>query len=362
MSEPPAKRLRLAVKAAIKAYARTGRMLDAALAYAAHGYPIFPLSKNKKPVPRRDRDADGNQIPGTGGVYKATCDPIQIHTWWDKHEYLIGFPMGDRTGVWCLDVDTSEDHADGVMQWNAIASEHEPIVTREHRSATGGPHLIFNFHADRLNGCSNGSLPDGISVKGQGGYIVVPPSRRKGRSYSVFGDIDPVDQPQWLTELILQGRSRRSDGGVFTGQVTADFDELADALSFIPNDEADWNEWTAMGLRIYAATNGEGFRLFDAWSERSSKYNLQRTLERWEEIQGCPPTRTGAEKIFSLAPRMDGCARQRRRTRPIYLPTSRPLAARRSKSSKSFCLTPKESIHSWPCTSRTKAWKHHHSC
>src|ERR1700677_4247905 len=49
--------LRVAVQAAIHAYAKSGRMLDAALAYAAHGYPVFPLSKRTKaPIPKADKD------------------------------------------------------------------------------------------------------------------------------------------------------------------------------------------------------------------------------------------------------------------------------------------------------------------
>ena len=160
--------LRLAVRAAIAAYEKSGKMLDAALVLAAHGFPVFPLTKNKTPVPKRDKDAKGKPIPGTGSFKKATCDPIEIRAWWTGHEYLIGLPMGAASGVWCLDIDTSEDHADGVAKWKTIVAEHDPIVTREHRSATGGPHLIFNWQNEKLNGCSSGDLPDGIDVKGDG--------------------------------------------------------------------------------------------------------------------------------------------------------------------------------------------------
>jgi hypothetical protein len=58
-------------------------------------------------------------------------------------------------------------------------------VTREHRSATGGLHLIFIWDPERPIACGSGALPDGVEVKGQGGYIAVPPSRRKGRAYTV---------------------------------------------------------------------------------------------------------------------------------------------------------------------------------
>jgi hypothetical protein len=310
---PPRGQLRIAVAAAIEAYARTSHMLDAALAYAAHGFPVFPVGFNKKPVPARDKDAEGNPIPGTGGFKKATCDPIQIHAWWDRHEYLVAMPMGARVGVWCLDVDSSEDHADGIAKWNEIAAQHAPITTREHRSATGGPHLIFEFHADLLNGCSNGNLPDGIDVKRHGSYIVVPPSERKKRSYTVFHDIDPTDQPEWLTELILKGQSRRSlDGGFFTGRVTAGSGELADATSFIPN-VVGWVEWKNMALRLYAALGDDGFVLFDAWSQKAEikEYDPDKTIECWEQVQSCPPTRTGAEVIFRIA-RENGWVRKRK--------------------------------------------------
>jgi hypothetical protein len=298
----PAKRLRLAVQAATETYASTGSMLDAALAYASWGVPVFPVdAKRKRPIPKRDPDPSGrfkDGIPGSGCVYKATADAGQIRAWWTNRSHLIGLPMGEKTGVWALDVDTAEDHADGVAEWSAITAQHAPIITREHRTATDGLHLIFKWDAEQPMGCSSGALPVGIEVKGQGGYIVVPPSRRKHRAYTVHNDIDPGDAPQWLTDLIRPAPA--SDGSPWN-TTTVDLDELADAMQFVPNDNLSWDEWTAIALAIFAATEGLGFDLFDDFSQRSSKYDAATTLERWEEIQGSPPNRTGAEKIFKIA-------------------------------------------------------------
>jgi Bifunctional DNA primase/polymerase, N-terminal/Primase C terminal 2 (PriCT-2) len=309
-----------ATRAAIKTYEQSGRMLDAALTYAAHGFPVFPLTIRKTPVPKRDPDPTGkfeDGIPGTGSFYKATTDPIQIKKWWTGHEYLIGLPMGRVSGVWCLDVDTSEDHADGVAGWNDTITQHEPIVTREHRSATGGPHLIFNWSAEQPLHCSSGALPDGISVKGEGGYIVVPPSRRKKRSYTVHTDIDPTDAPAWLVDKILQGRSPQTSYSS-SDPVAADFDELFEALSFIPNDDVGRDKWAAMGLRIFAATGGDprGLEAFATWSEKSEKCHGG-YVERWQGMQGSPPDRTGAEKIFKMA-REHGWVQGLRQAPPTY--------------------------------------------
>jgi hypothetical protein len=264
------KRLRKAVAAAIEAFEKSGEMVDAALAYGAHGFPILPLDPvSKVPIPRRDKGKDGKPISGTGGVYKATTDEEQTRRWWRRDpNALIGMPMGERTGVWALDVDTSEDHADGVAEWKKIVAKHAAIITREHRSATDGPHLIFAWDGNHPIFCSTGSLPSGIEVKGQGGYIAVPPSQRKGRAYTVHRDIDPVAPPQFLLDLISADRPH--DVNPDKQLVANDIDELAYAVSQTPNDLTGWKQWKDYCLAIFNGSAGsdEGFDMFEEFSQR----------------------------------------------------------------------------------------------
>jgi Bifunctional DNA primase/polymerase, N-terminal/Primase C terminal 2 (PriCT-2) len=334
IAAPPAKRLRLAMQAATATYASTGRMLDAALAYASWGLPVFPVDvKSKVPIPRRDPDPTGefkDGIPGTGGVYKATTDANTIRAWWTNRSHLIALPMGEKTGVWALDVDTPEDHEDGATAWNDITSQHPPIKTREHRSATDGPHLLFTWDASKPVGCSSGDLPVGIEVKGQGGYIVAPPSRRKGRAYIVYNDIDSTAAPRWLFDLILKGRSAPLDIGATPSMVPVKIDELADAMLFVPNDDLSWDEWTNHGLALIAASGGSerGFELFDAFSQQSNKYDAATTCERWEEMKGSPPNRTGGGKLFAIA-RANGWLRKAAPTYSVDGQHATPDEARR---------------------------------
>ena len=168
----------------------------------------MPASVNTKvPIAAADKDANGTKFPGPAASTRRRPTKHRSALRWTGHEYRSHCRWAE-TGVWCVDVDTSEDHADGVAEWDKIIAEHDPIVTREHRSATGGPHLI-STGTRILIGCSSGNLPRGIEVKGQGGYIIVPPSQRKGRSYTVFADIDPIDPPQFLLDLIEQNWSHR---------------------------------------------------------------------------------------------------------------------------------------------------------
>ncbi len=315
---PPASNvLRLAVRHAIYAYRKSGRMLDAALAYARFGVPVFPVTPDrKKPIPKRDYDPDGKYpdgIPGTGGIYKATTDPIRIRKWWRDHpKALIGLPTGRLSSVWVLDIDTAEEHVDGTIGWAELAAQHEPIITRGHRSATGGPHLIFAWDPERPLGCGKGMLPEGIQVKGQGGYIVVPPPMRRGRNYTVHADINPIAAPTWLIELISQGRPPpKQQSNTRSGQRLVQFDgkpeidqqELAEIVSFVPNDDLGWDEWSSHAMAMFVASGGRewGFEIFDAWSQTSGKYEEGYTRERWRGIAGSPPNRTGVNKLRKIA-------------------------------------------------------------
>jgi hypothetical protein len=221
----------LAVSAAIAAHARTGRIVDAALAYAAHGIPVFPVSINsKRPIPKKDVDADGKPIDGTGGFKKATTDPKQIREWWWKNQrHLIGVPMGDINKIWTLDIDTTIDHDDdGVAALQGLIAEYGEIHTREHLTATDGLHLIFTWSADNPIGCSKGLLPKGLDVKAHGSYIVGPPSYRKGKAYTVKTDIDPSDAPEWLYDLIGRRRPINSndDAVSITDPVSSIWDQV----------------------------------------------------------------------------------------------------------------------------------------
>lgn len=78
-------------------------------------------------------------------------------------------------------------------------------------------------------------------------------------------------------------------------------EEVAQAMAFISNDNLSWDEWTHIGLAIFAATAGAGFEIFDEWSKRSGKYDSETTHKRWEEIRRSPPDRIGDGFIFRLA-------------------------------------------------------------
>jgi len=73
----------------ITCFPLTATMLDAALNYAAHGWPIFPVQpQNKK------------HYPNSNGFKDATTDPKSIRAWWQRNpDSMIGVATGSRSGL-----------------------------------------------------------------------------------------------------------------------------------------------------------------------------------------------------------------------------------------------------------------------
>lgn len=159
-------------------------MLDAALSYARIGLAVFPLVEKSK------RPAVAN------GFYKATTDEEQIRKWWQKNPYYnIGIACGAVSNMSVIDVDISEEkdkHGDiTVKEWE---KEHGPFPkTAMGATGNGGFHILYRF--DSHPHCSSDRPKDkkGIDVRGDGGYIVAPPSIHPDTGTEYAWKISPLE-------------------------------------------------------------------------------------------------------------------------------------------------------------------------
>jgi hypothetical protein len=187
--------------------------LRAALAYAKHGIEVFPCNPAPDKSPRTRR-----------GYLDASTDAARVHAYWTRHpDASIGMPTGERTGGWVLDV----DGADGLDALAELEREHgKPgsLATLTVRTPRGGLHLHFTHPGFPVK-CSVGELAPGLDVRGDGGYVLVPPSD----GYEWADRTPRADAPEWLLELIREpaslGAAPRSESGQrrsFAGPVDAD--------------------------------------------------------------------------------------------------------------------------------------------
>jgi Bifunctional DNA primase/polymerase, N-terminal/Primase C terminal 2 (PriCT-2) len=278
-------------------------MLDAALGYVRRGWEVFPVPPGTKmgySVNQRGFD--------NGKPWGKTKDEAEVREYW-RHlpRANIGVPMGVDSGIFDIEVDTRSGHTnlkqDGAVSLAAFEAQHGALpATLMFVSPSGSEHRLFrhpggDFRVEH----SISKLGEGIDVIGDAFMSVVPPSTKPGVGvYRWINDLPVAPAPAWLLDLVRKEERAVSDAA---GESQADIASLTLAMAMIPNDGVSWDEWNRIGMALFAAAGGsaDGFQLFDAWSQRSSKYDADATLEKWGKFKGCPPREIGAGTIFFTA-------------------------------------------------------------
>ena len=159
--------------------------LDAALALAAEGKPVFPCGANKAPLT-------------PNGFRDATTDATKITRWWQENpDALIGMPTGATSGLSVLDVD-KKDGKQG-LEWLKI-NEHRLPPTKSVKTRSGGVHIFFR-HATGLRS-SAGSIANGVDIRGDAGYVIY----WQAHGGRVLRNPEPAAFPTWLLREALNVR------------------------------------------------------------------------------------------------------------------------------------------------------------
>lgn len=166
---------------------------DAALALAAAGTAIFPC-RGKLPAI--------SKLEGGKGFKDATNCEATIVAWWIKYKNAnIGMPTGGINQVFVLDIDGPEAEA----ALAALEAQHGKLPsTRTVRTRPGRRQLYFRQPRDTTVRCTVSKLAPKLDVRGDGGYVMVPPSihPHTRKPYIFLDDREPAEPPPWLIELV----------------------------------------------------------------------------------------------------------------------------------------------------------------
>ncbi len=150
----------------------------------ALGVPVFPCDSNKRPLTRH-------------GFKDATADPAMIRRLFaNRAAVMIGMPTGEVTAVVIVDVDVKGGREG--QAW-LDANSHRLPQTWTVRTASGGLHLYFHWPEKPVRNSASKIAP-GIDVRGDGGYVIAPPSP----GYEVVNDAEVADVPDWLLPSLLR--------------------------------------------------------------------------------------------------------------------------------------------------------------
>lgn len=140
----------------------------AAREFAAAGVPVFPcVPGGKRPLTEH-------------GFHDATTDPEQVEAWWGGHPQAnIGIPTGAASGVLVVDVDVHGPvngfSAFGRAREAGLVDGWQLLVS----TPSGGMHAYYPATAGSEQRSWQAARV-GVDFRGDGGYIVVPPSTVTG--------------------------------------------------------------------------------------------------------------------------------------------------------------------------------------
>lgn len=185
-----------------------GEPLSAALAYAARGWPVFPVAGiTEGSCACREGATCGH--PGKhplipSGLTRATCERSRILGWWRSWPAAnVAVVTGRTAGIIVVDVDLPKG-----AESLAVLEQRGLVLpaTLTARTGGGGLHLVYGHPGrevrNRAGGLPGAGRLPGIDVRGDGGYVVVAPSRHhSGGSYTWEDPTVPVAPwPEWMVD------------------------------------------------------------------------------------------------------------------------------------------------------------------
>ncbi|MHB1733425.1 MAG: bifunctional DNA primase/polymerase [Ferrimicrobium acidiphilum] len=168
--------------------------------YAARGWAAYPLAPGtKKP------------LKGSHGFHDATTDTSAlIDAFTDPPDLNIGIRTGEASGIVVIDVDAHEGAANGYVSIKALAAQGLKFPTGNRRigcaiakTPSGGLHLYYAAPAEARIKSTSGVLAPGLDTRGEGGYIVAPPSVTEKGAYKWKQCPETLlELPAWVIERV----------------------------------------------------------------------------------------------------------------------------------------------------------------
>jgi hypothetical protein len=179
--------------------------IDAVLSLAAQGWRLLPCQeRSKKPQIAKWPE-------------RASMDPKKISAW--ARKYLRcnwALATGPGSGVWVLDIDGDE----GKETLAKLIEQHGDWVLTRTAHTGSGCHQYFKWPGSDLVIRNNvKKLGPGLDVRGDGGYVIIPPSvHPNGLSYEWDNDYEVATAPAWLLEKVAtqEDEQRQNTGVIFT--------------------------------------------------------------------------------------------------------------------------------------------------
>ena len=158
-------------------------------AWGRHGVPVFPCNDDKQPLGKWQHIAATEEQ-----------EIVALFERFGSKARLIGAVMGERSGLFAVDFDLYKGDSARNYLSVLMASGCLP-ETRVHRTKSGGLHYIYGVKEGAKYPRNSLPAPE-VEIRGEGGYIIVPPSH----GYEVETE-GVVDAPDALLKRLAQSEA-----------------------------------------------------------------------------------------------------------------------------------------------------------
>lgn len=164
------------------------RLNQGAKSYAARGWSVIPVTRHEK-IPAIKWEAYQQQAADEG----------KLDSWFSpRYEGNLGIVTGRVSDLRVLDVDRIE------AKWVQLLLDHDLPKTLTVRTGKG-THYYYRYGGNGRSSKGTERTVPGVDIRGDGGYVVAPPSvHENGKEYQFEDASYPLaDWPTWLDDVFF---------------------------------------------------------------------------------------------------------------------------------------------------------------
>ena len=187
-------------------------VLGSVIELSDFGFKMFPthsVSENLCTCRKVNCKSPGKHPKLNNWKAIATDDKARLANLFKDNNSNIGIVTGVKSNLVVIDVDPKNGGLDSYIELiNKFGNiEKQTLVSN---TSAGGYHVYFKYSGNIK--CSNSTVfGPGIDVKGNGGYVIAPPSQHiSGAQYCWRnGLIDPAELPKNIEDYILNHQNQK---------------------------------------------------------------------------------------------------------------------------------------------------------
>lgn len=164
--------------------------------------PLHSIQQGRCTCLDLDCRSPGKHPLSKNGLKDGSTDSKEIELWRKKWPFAnFGIATGHASGVVVMDIDHKND---GFKSLAELEAKHQPLPTSM-RARTGGQGLHIYFRAPITQMKNRAGILPGIDFRGDGGYVVAPPSLHiSGEAYYFMESSHLADLFVWLAEILVK--------------------------------------------------------------------------------------------------------------------------------------------------------------